>query len=158
MRIARGCVWSVLACVTSCVTLSQKLNLIGRLVHRSAKYAPYTTPCSRTTYHPGRILHYPRILWEGIEREGRRGGGNLHSIRILAQVPEWRHSRGIQRRGPEDEGALLSVSSIENRSLSHLKAPFLSKEAKGSTHRVRLLTSGGSSPLLSDRRILSSIL
>ena len=43
------------------------------LVARSAKYTPYTTPCYRTTNHPGRILHYPSISGKGLG--GREGGG-----------------------------------------------------------------------------------
>ena len=56
------------------------------MVHPLYMYILYTVthyihlgPCYRTTYHPGRILHFdtahPIIEWEGIEREGRRGGG-----------------------------------------------------------------------------------
>ena len=51
-----------------------------------------------------------------------------------------------------------SFSSFETKSSFHLKLPSLSKEAKGSTHRVRLLTSGGSSPLLAARRSVSPTL
>jgi hypothetical protein len=70
-------------------------------------------------FHPGRILHYPSKKWEGVGREGRRGGGRGNSR--MAVSPRYRicfpPPKGIAvlpcRRGPatdSGEGPL-----VENR-------------------------------------------
>ena len=63
-----------------CVTVESYCNNNLSLEKRAALRTPYTTPCYRTTYHPGRILHYPRIMWEGIGEGGKEGVGAKGSV------------------------------------------------------------------------------
>ena len=91
-----------------CVVLAEQAEraahvrrgVIIHVVKSAQRYVhPYTTPCYRTTYHPGRILHYPRIMWEG-GREGRRGSWSqglrrsrlqgLRRVRCFAEFFEFR--------------------------------------------------------------------